>query len=127
MPSIYAINREPDGSGQWLNLEGFVFAWQDGPPWTYGSRARAASTAERHGGHVVELFTDAITAQSDANLVESAVRNAGRLAAVPRPRWSHVVEALAVGSARAEELCRRFGLDPDEDCPAEADPEDDHG
>jgi hypothetical protein len=33
------------------------------------------------------------------------------------PRWAHVVNAFAVGSTSAQELCRRFGLDPDEETP----------
>lgn len=50
----------------------------------------------------------------DAVLVESAVRNAGRLAR-RRPRWLAVVDALGVGSTMAHDLCARFSLDPDED------------
>jgi hypothetical protein len=49
----------------------------------------------------------------DGKLVERAVRNAhcGRSRGV---RWAHVVDAFAVGSTVAAALCRRFGLDPDD-------------
>lgn len=59
---------------------------------------------------------------SDGQLVENAVRNAGRLSDRPAPRWHHVAEALAIGSSRAKDLCLRFGLDPDEE---RGSPEDD--
>lgn len=47
------------------------------------------------------------------DLVERAVRNAGRRSKLA-PRWVHMKNTFAVGSARAAELCRRFRLDPDE-------------
>lgn len=49
----------------------------------------------------------------DAVLVESAVRNAGR-SGQRRERWAAVMDALAVGSTMAWDLCRRFNLDPEE-------------
>lgn len=48
-------------------------------------------------------------------LVENAVRNAGRLSCEKRARWSHVRDAVAVGSTKASSLCRRLGLDPHEE------------
>jgi hypothetical protein len=47
-------------------------------------------------------------------LVRSAVRNAGRMSTHRKERWSHVVDALAVGSTFARELCVAAELDPDE-------------
>lgn len=46
---------------------------------------------------------------TDAELVERAVRGAKG-----GPRWVAVKKAFAVGSTSAHNLCRRFGLDPDE-------------
>ena len=51
---------------------------------------------------------------SDKGLVERAVRNAS----LPgQPRWVAVKRTFAVGSTSAHALCRRFGLDPDEEAP----------
>ncbi len=47
----------------------------------------------------------------DADLVERAVRRAHK---PHRARWAIVAQTFTVGSGRAESLCRRFGLDPDE-------------
>lgn len=47
-------------------------------------------------------------------LVRNAVRNAGFRSNARKARWSHVVDALAVGSTFATELCVWAGLDPDE-------------
>ena len=33
---------------------------------------------------------------------------------VSRPRWSVVADRFALGSTYAKQLCRRFGVDPDE-------------
>ncbi len=56
---------------------------------------------------------------SDAVLLENAVRSAhrGRLKGI---RWGHVVDVLCVGSTSAIALCRRYGLDPEEDVGSEA-------
>lgn len=48
------------------------------------------------------------------DLVERAVRSAG-LGRPKAPRWTHVVAMLAVGSTSAHDLCRHFGVDPDEE------------
>jgi hypothetical protein len=53
------------------------------------------------------------------DLVERAVRNARQ----PGPRWCAVKATFALGSTRATELCRRFGLDPDEEFPHPEDEE----
>jgi hypothetical protein len=49
---------------------------------------------------------------SDAELLERAVR-----AARPSrksPRWTAVSDTFCLGSTYSMQLCRRFGLDPDE-------------
>lgn len=53
----------------------------------------------------------------DAELVERAVRNAKPSSRVRKPRWFAVQERFGLGSTYAAELCRRFGLDPDEMVP----------
>ena len=53
----------------------------------------------------------------DAKLLERAVRNARDRSSnkgVRHPRWVAVMDAFALGSTYAHQLCRRFGLDPDE-------------
>lgn len=60
---------------------------------------------------VVEQTVDDIP---DANLLERAVRSArGRTGRI-NPRWVGVADAFALGSTYSRQLCRRFGLDPDE-------------
>jgi hypothetical protein len=49
----------------------------------------------------------------DAELLGRAVRNA-RPRYRAHPRWVGVMEVFALGSTYAQQLCRRFGLDPDE-------------
>ena len=52
---------------------------------------------------------------ADAAMLERVVRNArpprGRRKS---PRWVAVMELTALGSTYATQLCRRFGMDPDE-------------
>jgi alcohol dehydrogenase class IV len=53
----------------------------------------------------------------DEELLRRAVRNArDRGARIGRKhaRWIAVMDAFALGSTYAHQLCRRFGLDPDE-------------
>lgn len=56
---------------------------------------------------------------------EELLRRAVKVATGPHllPRWSHVGAIFGLGSNSARELCRRFGVDPDEhvgdDWPAE--------
>jgi hypothetical protein len=54
---------------------------------------------------------------SDEELVRRAVRNARPRHPAGGVRWHAVVEALAVGSSYAVNLCRRFNLDPNEELP----------
>ncbi len=53
----------------------------------------------------------------DEKLLERAVRNARVLKSrkgEKHARWVAVMSCFALGSGYAYELCRRFGLDPDE-------------
>lgn len=53
----------------------------------------------------------------DAKLLERAVRGARdhrSRKGVKHPRWVAVMDSFTLGSTYAQELCRRFGLDPDE-------------
>lgn len=53
----------------------------------------------------------------DDELLRRAVRSArdrGRRKGETHPRWTAVVDAFSLGSGFAAQLCRRFGLDPDE-------------
>jgi len=53
----------------------------------------------------------------DDELLARAVRNArdrSKRKSVKHPRWVAVMDAFALGSGYAQQLCRRFGLDPDE-------------
>lgn len=51
---------------------------------------------------------------TDVKLLERAVRNARPNRRGKAPRWVGVMDAFALGSTYAKLLCRRFGLDPDE-------------
>lgn len=52
---------------------------------------------------------------SDTDLVQRAVGSAMPTHShEPIPRWSYVGSLFGLGSASAIALCRRFGLDPDE-------------
>jgi len=48
----------------------------------------------------------------DTHLVERALRNLRWNK--PAPRWVLAQSAFALGSTSSQALCRRFGLDPDE-------------
>ncbi|UXN70928.1 hypothetical protein N8A98_06995 [Devosia neptuniae] len=53
----------------------------------------------------------------DDTLLERAVRNARSRAhrkGAKHPRWVGVMDAFSLGSTYAMQLCRRFGLEPDE-------------
>lgn len=53
----------------------------------------------------------------DAQLLERAVRSAlerDRRKGERHPRWVAVADVFALGSTFSAQLCRRFGLDPDE-------------
>lgn len=51
---------------------------------------------------------------TDADLVKRAMMNLRNHEYDSRPRWALVKDVFGVGSTRAEDLCERFGLDPDE-------------
>jgi hypothetical protein len=51
---------------------------------------------------------------SDADLVERAVRNARPRGTGKFVRWSAVGEAFGLGSTSSMALCKRFGLNPDD-------------
>ncbi len=48
------------------------------------------------------------------DLVERVLMNVGRRRR-KLPRWAHVSDAFAMGSTYSRELCRAFGMDPDEE------------
>lgn len=51
---------------------------------------------------------------SDDELLRRAVRGARNRGRGKGPRWLAVSERFALGSTFSHQLCRRFGLDPDE-------------
>ena len=52
---------------------------------------------------------------SDSELLNRAVRNArANHSTGKHPRWVGVSDMFALGSTYSRELCRRYGLDPDE-------------
>lgn len=61
---------------------------------------------------VLAAYIDSIP---DAKLLERAVRNArAQRGRGYHPRWTAVSDAFGLGSTFSQQLCRRFGLDPDE-------------
>lgn len=50
---------------------------------------------------------------TDANLLSRAVRNLARLTSKRRPLWGMVMDTFGLGSTYSQQLCARFGLDPD--------------
>ena len=52
---------------------------------------------------------------TDNMLLDSSVRNIGRLSSERKPRWALVAEQYLIGSTSAHALCVRLGHDPDED------------
>ena len=60
---------------------------------------------------------DNIRSIADEKLLERAVRNARsreHRKGEKHPRWVAVMDAFALGSTFATQLCARFGFDPDE-------------
>jgi hypothetical protein len=56
-----------------------------------------------------------MTMPTDEELLRRAITNARPHKSWDKqPRWAVVMELLAVGSTHAEQLCTRFGVDPDE-------------
>lgn len=43
-----------------------------------------------------------------------SIDNAGRLSLHAKPRWVHVHEETGIGAVAAVQMCREYGLDPDE-------------
>lgn len=68
-------------------------------------------TYQRGEGVVVALGGGVPT--PDAKLVEQAVRCAENVSTNSQPLWAVLMSVFAVGSTRAHQLARRFGLDPD--------------
>lgn len=71
-----------------------------------------------HGGTPQEPSVNDI---ADATLLERAMKDCRRLRGRDRsPLWAIVARRFALGSGYSAQLCRRFGLDPDEQvkCPA---------
>lgn len=63
------------------------------------------------------MSTGTVADIPDDKLLERAVRGARDHTAPSRhkhPRWVAVSQAFALGSTYSAQLCRRFGLDPDE-------------
>jgi hypothetical protein len=63
------------------------------------------------------MSTGTVADIPDEKLLERAVRCARDVTAPSRhkhPRWVAVSQAFALGSTYSHQLCRRFGLDPDE-------------
>jgi hypothetical protein len=54
---------------------------------------------------------------SDADLVWRAVRNAKPKICGDAPRWVAVADTFALGSTYAHDLCKLYGLDPEEKVP----------
>ncbi len=69
-----------------------------------------------HLGTISASATTTSTVDSipDAELLKRAVRNARSRYGRHLPRWTHVQEAFGLGSTYSQQLCLRFGLDPDE-------------
>ena len=56
----------------------------------------------------------------DLEILKRVVTNAGKSGGLRarQPRWAHVSVLTTLGSTQSAELCRRFGLDPDEFLPS---------
>lgn len=97
----------------------------DGGPEELGHDVVVHIRAADFAQHVAERCAEAETVCSTCgvseygtpdyeDLVERVLMNVGRSARPARELWAHVTHAFAVGSTRARDLCRQFGLDPDE-------------
>lgn len=64
--------------------------------------------------HTLIPYTDPPAFITDTELVERAVRLAYPQTNQPLPRWACVKQTFGNGSGVSRELCKRFGLDPDE-------------
>jgi len=81
-------------------------------------KAGAAAGEPGLGIALAQAEERTVASSPDHELIERAVRSAGyrRRRA---PRWVHVKEAFGLGGTYSSQLCRRFGLDPDEECGTE--------
>lgn len=52
--------------------------------------------------------------RTDADFVSWVIEHAGERSDRVKPRWSHVMGLLGLGSTSAYDMCRRFGFDPEE-------------
>lgn len=52
--------------------------------------------------------------RTDASLLAYAVKNAAMYSTLPVSRRAAVADTFGIGFSSAAQLCRRFGLDPDE-------------
>lgn len=50
----------------------------------------------------------------DAELLQRVVRGARPRGRDKQPRWVVVMDLFALGSTYSHQLCRRFGMDPEE-------------
>lgn len=81
------------------------------------SHSHTTDCPSRHGDlcncGAVHVYTVEL---SDADLLGRAVKGARKRGRNGEPhwRWVAVMDAFALGSTYAQQLCRRFGLDPDE-------------
>lgn len=67
---------------------------------------------------ISEMSVDSI---SDSILLERAVKSARSRSyrkGVKHPRWVAVMDAFSLGSTYSAQLCRRYGLNPDEEVKA---------
>jgi len=56
---------------------------------------------------------EVVSNQSAKDLLEMAVRNAGRNSMGKSKRWVKVMDLFSLGSTSANELCEAMGFDPD--------------
>lgn len=71
-------------------------------PWSPGNKEMEVGIMDFSGNYSFE------------KMVERAVRNAKPRIAGDSPRWVAVMDTFATGSTTAYEICRHYGLDPNE-------------
>ena len=60
------------------------------------------------------MSEETVSSISDEVLLERAVKTARAKGRGYQPRWVAVMDRFMLGSTYSMQLCRRFGLDPDE-------------
>lgn len=66
-------------------------------------------------GHTLSGDDQGVGGIPDSDLLERAVRSArANKGRGYHPRWTGVADVFQLGSTYSRQLCRRFGLDPDE-------------